>query len=84
MKQQANESEQKGQIIEPVITLVGALLSGEQLLISKSLGVYRLDSAEPVSIQKIPVALDVILSTHKVPEKVAEVHPAHLIILEIA
>ena len=84
MKQQANESKQKRQIIEPVVAFVRHLLSGEQLLVPKSLGIYCLDAAEPVSIQEISIALDVILPAYKVPKEVAEVHPAHLIILEIA
>ena len=83
MKQQSEQSEQEWQVVETVVAFVLKLLARQSILIAQSFCIDGLNAAEPVAVQEVSVALNVILSAYKIPQEVAEVHPTHLIVLEV-
>src|SRR5690606_41869920 len=48
-------------------------------LIAKSLFVEEINTAQPVTINNISMALYIILATGKIPHKVSPIHPVYLI-----
>ena len=79
---QSNQPQNQRQIEEPVPSTVVHHFPCEGIPIPQPLCVDEIHTAQPVSIEKIPVPLHVILLADEVPKEVPEVHPTHLVIRE--
>ena len=79
LPEHAEESEQQGQAVEDVMSLVFAQIGGEFRLIAVECVVNEGNTGDPLTVFEFAVALNVILTAGKVPHEVAPVHEIHLV-----
>ena len=79
LPEHAEESEQQGQAVEDVVSLVFAQIGGEFRLIAVEGVVNEGDTGDPLAVIELAVALYVVLTAGKIPHKVAPVHEIHLV-----
>ena len=79
LPEHAEESEQQGQAVEDVVSLVFAQIGGEFRLIAVEGIVDERNTGDPLAVFEFAVALNVVLTAGKVPHEVAPVHEVHLV-----
>ena len=79
MPEHAEESEQQGQAVEDVVSLVFAQIGGEFRLIAVEGVVDERNTGDPLAVFEFAVALNVVLTAGKIPHEVAPVHEVHLV-----
>ena len=79
LPEQSNDTEQQRQTVEHVVALIFLKFIGEQALVAQSCIIDEGDTRDPVAVLQFAIALDVVLTSGKVPHEVAPVHEVALI-----
>ena len=79
LPEESDKTQQQRQTIEDVVTFVHLQVIRQLTLITETGVVEERDSRDPVAVLWFTIALDVVLTTGKVPHEVAPVHEVALI-----
>ena len=79
LPEESDQAEQQRQAVEYVVSFVVFEILRKQFLIAHQQVVDKRDSGDPVAVFYFSAALDIVLSSGKVPHEVAPVHEVELV-----
>ena len=82
LPEKADESQNQGQAIEDIASLVLAQFGGKLALVAQTKVIKEGDTGNPVAMFPFAMSLNVILTAGKIPHKIAPVHEIDLIAQE--